>query len=296
MRQSMTGFAGAAGGLDGLRWTWDIRGVNGKGLDLRFRVPDWIEGLEAGLRAAATKAVVRGNITVSLRVQGAGDDSALELSDDHLATVLDAMARIEAQAMALGLSLAPSTAAQIVGLRGILDGPAAETDTKALCAMLLQEFTGVLDDFIAMRGAEGAALQTIMTSQLDEIAALVSQAADQSAARRDEQAEKLRLALARVLGNTDGVDPQRVAQELAIIAVKADVTEELDRLRAHVQAARDLLAQTGPVGRKLDFLMQEFNREANTLCSKAQSVALTQVGLALKTVIDQMREQVQNVE
>ncbi len=296
MRQSMTGFASASGALDGLRWSWDMRGVNGKGLDLRIRVPDWIEGLEAGLKAAVTPVLARGNVTVSLRLQGSGEESAPNLSEDHLTAILDAMMRIENRAMSLGLSLAPSTAAQIVGLRGILDGPAAETDTKALCTRLLSDFEGVLADFTAMRAAEGQALQGILTTQLDEIAALTAEAAAQSDARRSEQSEKLRAALARVMDNSEGAEPQRVAQELAMIAVKADITEELDRLQAHVQAARDLLTEPGPVGRKLDFLMQEFNREANTLCSKAQSAPLTKVGLELKTVIDQMREQVQNVE
>ncbi|SNR52483.1 YicC/YloC family endoribonuclease [Puniceibacterium sediminis] len=296
MRQSMTGFAGAAGGRESLRWTWDMRGVNGKGLDLRIRVPDWIDGLEPGLKAAASTELTRGNVTITLRLQGTGEDTGLQLSEPFLAIVLDAMTKIEEQAMGRGLSLAPSTAAQIVGLRGILDASATETDTKALCTQLLSEFAQVLDQFIAMRKTEGQALQTILSSQLDEIDALTRAAADQIDARRDEQGQKLRAALARVMDNTEGADPQRVSQELALIAVKADVTEELDRLRAHVDAARDLLDQPGPVGRKLDFLMQEFNREANTLCSKAQSAPLTRVGLDLKTVIDQMREQVQNVE
>ncbi len=296
MRQSMTGFAGATGGLDGLRWSWDVRSVNGKGLDLRIRVPDWIEGLESAIRAATGPVIARGNVTVSLRVQGAGEESAPRLSSDHLAVVLAAMTRIEAEATTLGLSLAPSTAAQIVGLRGMLDGAAAQTGTTALCAQLLSEFDAVVSAFVAMRVAEGRALQAVLAGQIDEIETLTLKAGNAWHAQRDAQAEKLRGALGRVMDNADGADPQRVAQELALIAVKADVTEELDRLNAHVEAARALLAQTGPVGRKLDFLTQEFNREANTLCSKAQSVALTRVGLDLKAVIDQMREQVQNVE
>ncbi len=168
---------------------------------------------------------------MSLRLQGSGEESAPNLSEDHLTAILDAMMRIENRAMSLGLSLAPSTAAQIVGLRGILDGPAAETDTKALCTRLLSDFEGVLADFTAMRAAEGQALQGILTTQLDEIAALTAEAAAQSDARRSEQSEKLRAALARVMENAEGAEPQRVAQELALLAVKADVTEELDRLR-----------------------------------------------------------------
>jgi uncharacterized protein (TIGR00255 family) len=154
----------------------------------------------------------------------------------------------------------------------------------------------LLAEFQAMRAAEGAALNSVITAQLDRIDALVALAATEAGARRDAASAALRDALARVLANVDGVDETRLAQELALIAVKTDVTEELDRLAAHVTAARALLAEGGQVGRKFDFLMQEFMREANTLCSKAQSLALTQVGLDLKTTIDQMREQVQNVE
>ena len=147
-----------------------------------------------------------------------------------------------------------------------------------------------------MRSTEGAALAQVLEGQLSEVASLTAEAAGLAEARKDEMAETLKRNLARVMDNTEGADEARVAQELALIAVKADVTEEIDRLTAHVQAARDLIGQGGPVGRKLDFLMQEFNREANTLCSKAQHSGLTNIGLALKAVIDQMREQVQNVE
>jgi len=161
---------------------------------------------------------------------------------------------------------------------------------------LMKTFDAALADFVAMRGTEGAALAEVLAGQLSEIETLVAEAARVVETRRDEQADRTRAALARVMENVEGADEGRIAQELALIAVKSDVTEELDRLGAHVSAARALLAEPGPVGRKLDFLMQEFNREANTLCSKSGSSALTQVGLALKTVIDQMREQVQNVE
>ena len=147
-----------------------------------------------------------------------------------------------------------------------------------------------------MRAAEGAALHAVITAQLDRIAALAADAATEAQARRDAASTTLRDALTRVLANAEGVDETRLAQELALIAVKNDVTEELDRLTAHVDAARLLLAESALVGRKFDFLMQEFMREANTLCSKSQALALTRIGLDLKTVIDQMREQVQNVE
>jgi uncharacterized protein (TIGR00255 family) len=178
----------------------------------------------------------------------------------------------------------------------MLDAGSDIDDPAPLVAHLVVEFKDVLSDFIQMRESEGQALFRVLGGQLDQVASLTDQAADLAEQRKDKMAEALRENLSRVLDNAQGVEPDRIAQELALLAVKADITEEIDRLKAHVRAARELLAQDVAVGRKLDFLMQEFNREANTLCSKAQSADLTSVGLELKAVIDQMREQVQNVE
>ncbi|MEC3862209.1 YicC/YloC family endoribonuclease [Mesobacterium sp. TK19101] len=296
MRQSMTGFASGQGAAHGLRWSWELRGVNGKGLDLRLRVPDWIDGLEQALKAEISAAVARGNVTLNCRVSSEDETGALTLNAAQMRSVLDAMAEIEAEAMERGLTLGPSTAADIVAVRGVLDTSAREPDVAALRTAMIADFAPVLVDFVAMRHAEGAALVEVLMRQINEIETLVEVSQEAVSSRRDEQAGKLRAALARVMDNADGVDETRVAQELALIAVKSDVTEELDRLRTHIAAARELLAAKGPVGRKFDFLMQEFNREANTLCSKSQNAELTRAGLALKTVIDQLREQVQNVE
>ncbi len=280
----------------GLTWSWDLRSVNARGLDIRVRVPDWIDGLEQALRGLISKRLARGSVTVSLRLHSNGADTAQELNEAQLDRVLTAMLRIEAEAMTRGLSLTASSAADLITVRGVMDAPQQQSDPVEVRAALVADFGPVLDSFIASRQAEGAALVDVLAGQVGHIADLTRQAADVAEARKDEQAEKMRAAMARVAEATDGVDEQRVAQELALIAVKADVTEELDRLRTHVEAARTLLKTDGAVGRKLDFLMQEFNREANTLCSKAQSAPLTALGLELKTVIEQMREQVQNVE
>lgn len=296
MRQSMTGFASGQGEALGLTWTWDLRSVNARGLDIRVRVPDWVDGLEQTLRALVTKSVARGSVTVSLRLQSKGTEPAQELNEAQLDRVLTAMMHIEAEAMARGLSLTASSAADLITVRGIMDTAHQQSDPAEVRAALVADFAPVLDSFIASRNSEGAALEDVLNGQVDQIAALVSQADTVAEARKDEQADRMRAAMARVVDAHDGVDEQRIAQELALIAVKADVTEEIDRLRTHVDAARALLGAGGAVGRKLDFLMQEFNREANTLCSKAQSAPLTAVGLELKTVIEQMREQVQNVE
>lgn len=296
MLYSMTSFASGKGVFETYSWTWELRSVNGKGLDLRIRVPDWIEGLEAGLRARLGKAVARGNLALSLRVQADEQVGGLTVNTAQLEDVLAAMGDVEARAMERGLSLAPANAADVLAIRGVLEAGAADQETGPLCNALLADFEPLLESFLKMRGAEGGALETVLTDQLATIEALTGRAAEAAEARKDEVAANLRTQLARVLDNSDGADETRVAQELAMLAVKADVTEEIDRLGAHVGAARDLLAAGSPIGRKLDFLSQEFNREANTICSKAGSVALTTLGLELKTVIDQMREQVQNVE
>lgn len=296
MLQSMTGFAGGKGEADGYTWAWELRSVNAKGLDLRFRVPDWIEGLEPQLRAASTKALSRGSVTLSLRVGRVEDAAGLSLNESTLDVVLGALEAVEQRAMDLGQTLSPSKATDILALRGVLEASNADGDTAALAKALVQAYPELLNSFLEMRKSEGAALKAVLKEQISEIETLTGQAAEIAEQRKDEAAETLRNNINRVLDNANGADEARLEQELAILAVKSDVTEELDRLKAHVEAARTLVAKGSPIGRKLDFLMQEFNREANTLCSKAQNVELTRVGLDLKAVIDQMREQVQNVE
>lgn len=297
MTVSMTGFAAGRGQGAGHSWAWDIRSVNGKGLDLRLRVPDWIDGLEIALRAELARALNRGNVSLTLRVTREADAAeGLRLNPALLRAALSALTEIETAAMEAGVTLAQATAADVLAVRGVMEAGAGDVDTAALRAALLADLPGVLAAFGAMRAAEGAALSAVIGGQLDAIAGLTAEAGAAAAARRARAGEALREGLSRILANAEGFDEQRVAQELALIAVRQDVTEELDRLAAHVAAARALLAEAGPVGRKFDFLMQEFMREANTLCSKAQDLALTRIGLDLKTVIDQLREQVQNIE
>ncbi|WP_037920410.1 MULTISPECIES: YicC/YloC family endoribonuclease [Pseudosulfitobacter] len=293
---SMTAFATSAGESGAYRWSCELRSVNGKGLDIRLRVPDWVEGLEVALRALVAAHVARGNITLNVRVTREDAGGMVQVNNAQLSAVLTALTEIEAQAMDLGLSLAPSKATDIAVMRGVLDQTSVDQDTGPLKAAIEADVTALVQDFVQMRASEGRALAHVLHAQLDEVAALTAEAARVAEARKDEVAENLRRNLARIVENADGLDAARVAQELALLAVKSDITEEIDRLGAHVTAARDLIDAAGPVGRKLDFLMQEFNREANTLCSKAQNTELTRVGLALKALIDQMREQVQNVE
>lgn len=296
MLRSMTGFASGTGTLAPYSWTWELRAVNGKGQDFRLRVPDWLDGFEIALRKKLGAAVSRGNITLALKISREDAAQSMQLNTSHLKAVISALADIEAHAKEANLDLAPTTAADIASIRGVLDATAGEDDTSALVQTLLAEADVLIEAFNKMRASEGAALKDIVVGQLDEIGALVSEAETLAAARQDEARAAMRRNLQRVLENTDGLDEDRVLQELAIIAVKADVTEEIDRLRAHLATAQGLMTSREAVGRQLVFLTQEFVREANTLCSKSQNADLTRCGLALKVVIDQMREQVQNVE
>ena len=298
MTTSMTGFAAAKGQGAGHAWAWDIRSVNGKGLDLRLRVPDWIDGLEAALRTELGRALQRGNVSLTLKLlrDGIQGEDGLRVNPGVLADVLGALATIEDAAMSRGVTLGQPTSADVLAFRGVLETASPDADTAPLRAAILADLPALIADFQAMRAREGAALEAVIAAQLTQIALLTASAATEATARRDTATSLMRDAIAKVLAHTDAVDETRLAQELALVAVKTDVTEELDRLRAHIDAARALLTEPGQVGRKYDFLMQEFMREANTLCAKSQSLPLTRIGLDLKTVIDQMREQVQNVE
>ena len=299
MTLSMTGFAARKGHGAGHSWAWDLRAVNGKGLDLRLRLPDWVDGLELALRGDLAKALGRGNVSLALKITRDGaeeGDGSLRINTAALQAALLALRTVEDHAMRIGVTLGQASAADVLAVRGVVEHSAAEVDMTALRRAILADLPTLLADFNAMRAAEGAALEGILTAQIDRIAELVALAKSATLARQDEAALALRDGVARILAQTDAMDPARVAQELALLAVKTDITEEIDRLTAHLQAARALLADPGPIGRKFDFLVQKFLREANTLCSKAQSIALTRIGLDLKTVIDQMREQVQNVE
>ncbi len=294
---SMTGFASSQGGQGMHSWVWELRSVNAKGLDLRLRIPDWLEGLEAFVRKTLSESLTRGNVSVTLRLNRMEDAAgAFSVNEAALNSALESLRRTEEAALRMGVDLRPSSAADILGLRGVLEQAAVQDDPAPLVAVMKQDLLTLLAELTAMRRAEGSQLAEILRRQISEVETLTATAAGLAEARKPQMAETLRSNLQRVLLSADGVDADRLAQELALIAVKTDVTEEIDRLGAHVQAARDLLATGGAVGRRLDFLMQEFNREANTLCSKSQSSDLTAVGLELKAAIDQMREQVQNLE
>ncbi|GAB4266572.1 MAG: YicC family protein [Pararhodobacter sp.] len=296
----MTGFAALSGEITteaGLFASqWDLRGVNGRGLDMRFRLPDWLEGLEPALRKILSERLGRGSVTVSLKLSRCDQAEALRINPAALDAAIAMIAEVETRAGAAGLGLAPMTAADLLALRGVVDTGPDATDPAPVVAALLEQAAPLIDAFDRARREEGRALAAVIDAQIDQIDSLATQARAAVEARRGDQIEALKAALSRLTEAAPSVEPARFETELALIAVKTDVTEELDRLDAHVDAARALMRASGPIGRKLDFLMQEFNREANTLCSKAQNAALTRIGLDLKTVIDQMREQIQNLE
>ncbi len=295
MTHSMTAYASRTGQTDGASWTWDMRGGNGRGLDIRTRLPDGMDRLEQTLRTALGKALHRGTVTVTLRLTRLPSATVLDIDAAQLDRVLQALDLVQERAFAAGVTLGQPTAADVLAAKGVLGTGPIQTDDAGLMAALCTDIGPLLADFTGMRGSEGKALQQIIANQLDQIRASIDAARDLAAARIPDMRRALREAYARVMEVT-GADDARLVQELAVLAVRHDVTEELDRLTAHVAACWDVLEDDGPSGRRLDFLAQEFNREVNTLCAKSQNAELTQVGLALKLVVDQMREQIQNVE
>jgi uncharacterized protein (TIGR00255 family) len=292
----MTGYAARDVASDGFQRSWELRSVNGRGLDMRLRLPDGLGRLDIALRERLKKALSRGSVTLSLRLTRETGTSGAEVDEPALLAALGALSHVRRAAEAQGLPVADPDPVRILTLPGVMAGAGAQADLPADEA-LLAEFDVLLADFLASRAEEGRALHETLQGQIGQMAPLIKEAATLADARREAAGTRLHEQMQKVLDNTEGADPDRLAQELAILAVKSDVTEEIDRLaNAHVPAAKALLETEGPVGRRFDFLMQEFNREANTLCSKSGDATLTQVGLDLKVLIDQMREQVQNVE
>jgi uncharacterized protein (TIGR00255 family) len=291
---SMTGFARADGTAGPVTWSWEVKSVNAKGLDVKLRLAPGLDTIEAAARALIAARLARGSVFANLAVKREAVVTRVRVNEEVLAQVLEAVrvisSRVDARAPSIDGLLA---------LRGLVETEEEEETAEARAALEAAVLAGLeqaLDGLTAMRRQEGAELGRILGQRLDEIAAL-SRAAEDNPARRPE-AIRARLAesLAALLEPGRGFDPDRLHQEALLMAAKADIREELDRLAAHIGAARKLLADGGAVGRRLDFLAQEFNRETNTLCSKANDVSLTAIGLELKAVVEQFREQVQNLE
>lgn len=291
--QSMTGFARSEGEYEGHRFAWELRSVNGKGLDLRLRLPTGLEHLEADIRKVAGELLTRGNVQAGLSISSAESRLVAVVNRDALAAVL--ALRTELGEL---VDPAPLRLDTLLSIRGLVDFRDADESAEVLAGRdkaVLAAFSAALTSLAAMRRTEGAALRDILSGHIDRIAVLVEQIAADPSRSPAEISARIAAQLASI-GNISGIDRDRLHLEVALIATKADIREELDRLGAHVAAARDLLEKGGPVGRKLDFLAQEFNREANTICSKSNAAAVTAAGLELKVSIDQFREQVQNLE
>ncbi len=291
---SMTGFARCHGVCGCYAWAWEVKSVNGKGLDLRLRLPPGWDAIEVPVRARAAETLARGSLQAGLTVERTGIMPAVRVN----MAVLDAVAAAARQ-IAARIEASPPSLDGLLALKGVMEVAEAEEseqERRSAEAAATAGFAEALGALADMRRHEGAALGRVLAARLGEIAAL-AQRAELTPGRRPE-AIRVRLAeqVATLLAQSERFDPDRLHQEAILIATKADVREELDRLAAHVAQAQLLIAQGGPIGRRLDFLAQELNREANTLCAKANDVELTNIGLELKAAVEQFREQVQNVE
>jgi len=291
---SMTGFARLDGDAQGLGYAWELRSVNNRGLDLRLRLPPGFEGLEPRLRKEIGRRISRGSVAASLTVTRPAGQARFRINREALQQILDLVRELDSR-----IEAEPPRLDGLLALRGVLetveedgDAPVREAREAAIAA----GFAAVLENMLEMRRSEGATLAQVIAGRLDEVAALTARARETASVQPEAIRKRLRQMVAELLEASPALSEERLAQEAALLIQRADATEELDRLSAHVEAARELLAEGGPIGRRLDFLCQELNREANTLCSKSADLELTRIGLAVKAAVEQLREQVQNVE
>ncbi|HYJ57936.1 MAG TPA: YicC/YloC family endoribonuclease [Methyloceanibacter sp.] len=290
----MTGFARTDGTHGDTAWHWEVRSVNGRNLELRLRLPSGFDALEIKARGLAQEKLSRGNCTINLWVKRESGQMEIKLNETALR---------QAQAVAeraQGLTgLQPPRLDTLLGMRGVVETVEGEESEEAQAALqhaLIATLAAALDQLVSARAGEGERLQTVIAKQLTAIGSLTERAAAAAGRQPAAIAQRLGEQIARLIEPGSTLDPDRLHQEALLLAAKADIQEELDRLCAHVAAANELIGSDQPVGRKFEFLAQEFNREANTICSKASDIEISRAGLELKTVIDQLREQVQNIE
>ena len=290
----MTGFSRVEGTEDGYSWAWELRSVNARSLDIRLRLPSGMDRLEAGFRKAVSEQINRGNVSATLTVTRPARKQEVSINSE----ILDQVMAISNE-LSSSENVSPPSVDGLLAVRGVLEVQEEEEteDQKnrldsEVAAAFANAITGLFDNRIA----EGERLAITINAHLDEIERCVQEAAGIAAAHPAFIAKRMREQVRALASEVPALTEERLAQEVALLAVKADIREELDRLAAHVEGARELLAEGSPVGRKLDFLCQEFNREANTVCSKSSDLDLTRVGLELKAVIERLREQIQNIE
>lgn len=294
----MTGFARTQGisdcGLASGKWTWELRSVNAKGLEIRLRLPTGFEALENQCRKMIAGKLVRGNIQASLQFERHGGGPVPSINQAALEAVLESAEQLRER-----IGGEPLSAEKIISIKGVLEfgeDEASEAEIEARSTTILDGLVATLAELSVARKSEGAAISDVLGKQLSKIGELVELVESDPSRTSEAICERLETQLAPLINDASQIDPQRLHQEAAILATKADLREEIDRLKAHVDAGRELIAAGGPVGRKLDFLAQEFNRECNTICSKSNARAVTASGLEMKVIIDQFREQIQNLE
>ena len=276
------------------RWVWEVRSLNGKSLDFRLRVPPGNDDLQPKVRKLIAKYFSRGNLQINLSIDRQGNQPVPVVNQAALDAVIAAVASIHNQ-----LDCSPPAAAQILGLKGVLETREIEDSQEerdALGTAMMGDFDQLMKELEIARANEGAQIAKSLLNQLQQLENLTSTVTDDRSRTAEQINIRLNNQISALMDNTAGLDLDRLHQEAAILATKADLCEELDRLNAHIQAARKLMAGDIPVGRKLEFLCQEFNRECNTICSKSNATTVTAAGLEMKVVIDQFREQVQNME
>jgi len=293
--QSMTGYARAQGRDDACAWTWEVKSVNARGLDLRFRLPSGHDRLDPAARKLVADRFKRGSFSLGLTLNFERSNVALRLNEDALEQIEATLPELSARFP----DLAPPRVDGLLALRGVLESteePRSEEEEAARDAALLSTMAEALDGLTLARGEEGRRLEDTLRGHVGRLDTLCAEAETLNEGQAQLIRDRLHAQVAELLEQAPPLPEDRLAQEAAVLMTKADPREELDRLQGHVTAATELLDAGGAIGRRLDFLCQEFNREANTLCAKSQDQALTRVGLDMKAVIDQLREQVQNVE
>jgi uncharacterized protein (TIGR00255 family) len=289
---SMTGFGRISGSSGRHSWAWEMKSVNGRGLDVRLRVPPGFDVLGEEARKLVQARLARGSVQINLSITSSATETTLRVNDVALASLVAAVQRVK-----LPDSIKPASLDGLLAVRGVVELATDEEDVmSAIGPDLSVGLAEGIDALCASRASEGAAIRAMLSDQINRIEVLVLACEAHPARTAEAIRERLAGQVALLVVGSAALDQGRLHQEAALLAVKADVREEIDRLKAHLVAARAMLADDGAVGRKLDFLSQEFGRETSTLCAKANDVSLSALGLELRTIVDQMREQVQNVE
>ena len=292
--KSMTGFASGGSSFGGYSWTFEVKSVNAKGLDIRSRVPSFLDGLDIEIKKLVSQSLNRGTIFVNLTIERDGSASDFTINTDLLDSLIET-----ASSYAGRQGIAPASVDGLLNIKGVIDfsSKGLDDDIKnQLLEALIKNLQSVVSQLIDARSSEGQRMNDLLSNNMDEMVTLVNSAEKCAAVRIDTVRERFQANVERLLQDDSIVSKDRLEQEIAMLAVKADITEEIDRLRSHITEAREIMTSDDAAGRRLDFLSQEFNREANTLCSKSNDKDLTRIGLAMKILIDQFREQIQNIE